>query len=295
MKLASFEHGKRTSYGAVVDDGIVDLGQRYAKEFPDLKSFIAAALSKLPEIVESAPADLALDEVTWLPVIPNPGAVWCAGINTHSHFDEAKDHMGAAGKPEKPVLFLRTASSLVGSGSALEKPTLEPMFDYEGEIALVIGKRCRNVEVTDALDCVAGYSPFNDGSARLYQTSSSQVTAGKNAYRSGGFGPWMVTADAVDLATMQMNCRVNGKTLQEMQLDDLIFSFAELIAFISEFTWLEPGDVIVTGSPQGVGVLRDPRVLLSAGDVVEVEVSGVGTLINTVADQPAPRYSGADR
>lgn len=286
MKLASFQQGSRNSYGAVTEQGIIDLGRHFGDEFPDLKSCIAGALEQLPAIVDSTPADLALDEVEWLPVIPNPGAVWCAGINTHSHFDEAKGHMGTTEKPKKPVLFLRTASSLVGSGSALEKPTLEPMFDYEGEIALVIGKRCRNVAVEDALDHVAGYSCFNDASARQYQISSSQVTAGKNAYRSGGFGPWMVTADAVDLATMQMTCRVNGTTLQEMPLDDLIFSFAELIAFISEFTWLEPGDVIVTGSPQGVGVLRDPRILLSAGDVVEVEVSGVGILVNTVNDQP---------
>jgi 2-keto-4-pentenoate hydratase/2-oxohepta-3-ene-1,7-dioic acid hydratase in catechol pathway len=194
--------------------------------------------------------------------------------------------MGTKEKPAKPVLFLRTASTLVGSGSSLEKPGLEPMFDFEGEIALVIGKRCRNVTVERALDYVAGYSCFNDGSARMYQISSSQITAGKNAYRSGGFGPWMVTADAVDLATMNMTCRVNGQTMQQMELDDLIFSFAELIAFISEFTWLEPGDVVVTGSPEGVGVLRDPQVLLVAGDTVEVKVSGVGVLTNSVIDQP---------
>jgi 2-keto-4-pentenoate hydratase/2-oxohepta-3-ene-1,7-dioic acid hydratase in catechol pathway len=201
-------------------------------------------------------------------------------------FDEAKDHMGAKEKPAKPVLFLRAANTLVGSGDTLEKPALEPMFDYEGEIALVIGRRCRNVSAEQALDYVAGYSCFNDASARLYQISSSQITAGKNAYRSGGFGPWLSLADEVDLNSMRMTCRVNGEVMQAMGLDDLIFSFADLVAYISEFTWLEPGDVVVTGSPEGVGALRNPQVLLSAGDKVEVEVSGVGLLVNTVVDQP---------
>jgi 2-keto-4-pentenoate hydratase/2-oxohepta-3-ene-1,7-dioic acid hydratase in catechol pathway len=285
MKLASYTRADGDSFGIVTDAGIIDLGARLGHEFPDLKHLLDGGLEAAAEIAASAEPDLPLDQVSLLPVVANPGAVWCAGINTHSHFEEAKDHMGATEKPAKPVLFLRTASTLVGSGSDLEKPALEPMFDYEGEIALVIGRRCRNVSVDDALDCVAGYSCFNDASARAYQISSSQITAGKNAYRSGGFGPWLVTTDEVDLASMRMSCRVNGATVQDMGLDDLIFSFAELIAFISEFTWLEPGDVVVTGSPEGVGVLRDPQILLSAGDKVEVEVTGVGTLVNTVRDQ----------
>ena len=286
MKLASYQHDGRSSYGIVTGEGVIDLGHRLAATYPDLKSLIAAGLDKAMEMSDSMAPDVPLADIELLPVIPNPGAIWCAGLNTHSHFEEAKDHMGTKDKPARPVLFLRTASTLVGSGSSLEKPGLEPMFDFEGEIALVIGKRCRNVAVERALDYVAGYSCFNDASARMYQISSSQITAGKNAYRSGGFGPWMVTADAVDLAAMKMTCRVNGQIMQQMKLDDLIFSFAELIAFISEFTWLEPGDVVVTGSPEGVGVLRDPQVLLHAGDTVEVEVSGVGALTNSVIDQP---------
>lgn len=286
MKLASYTVSEGDSFGIVTDTGIIDLGSRLGAEFADLKHLLDGGLAAAAEIAATVAPDLSLDEVRLLPVVPNPGAVWCAGINTHSHFDEAKHHMGATEKPAKPVLFLRTASTLVGSGANLEKPALEPMFDYEGEIALVIGKRCRNVSADDALNHVAGYSCFNDASARAYQISSSQITAGKNAFRSGGFGPWLATPDEVDLASMRMSCRVNGATVQDMGLDDLIFSFAELIAFISEFTWLEPGDVVVTGSPEGVGVLRDPQILLNAGDTVEVEVSGVGTLINTVQDQP---------
>ncbi len=287
MKLASYEHQGVRSYGIVTDDGVIDLGRRLGEQYADLRSLLDGGLEAAADIAASGQADLGLDEVRLLPVIPNPGAVWCAGINTHSHFDEAKDHMGAKDKPAKPVLFLRTASTLVGSGDSLEKPSLEPMFDYEGEIALVIGKRCRNVSAEQALDYVAGYTCFNDASARMYQLSSSQITAGKNGYRSGGFGPWLATADEVDLEQMKMTCRVNGEVMQEMALDDLIFSFAELVAFISEFTWLEPGDVVVTGSPEGVGALRNPQVLLTDGDTVEVEVTGVGVLENTVADQPA--------
>ncbi len=286
MKLASYINGNQASYGIVTAGGILDLGSRLGGEFPDLKSLLTGGLDRAATLAGSEAADLALDAVKWLPPIPNPGAIWCAGINTHSHFEEAKDHMGAKEKPAKPVLFLRAASTLVGSGDTLEKPALEPMFDYEGEIALVIGRRCRNVTADSALDYVAGYSCFNDASARLYQISSSQITAGKNAYRSGGFGPWLALADEVDLDSMRMTCRVNGEVMQEMGLDDLIFSFADLVAYISGFTWLEPGDVIVTGSPEGVGVLRNPQVLLSAGDRVEVEVSGVGILENTVVDQP---------
>lgn len=286
MKLASYTHGETASYGIVTDAGIIDLGSRLGPDYPDLRSLLAGGLQKARGIAAETGPELELDAVTLLPVIPNPGAIWCAGINTHSHFEEAKDHMGAKEKPAKPVLFLRAANTLVGSGDTLEKPALEPMFDYEGEIALVIGRRCRNVSAEQALDYVAGYSCFNDASARLYQISSSQITAGKNAYRSGGFGPWLSLADEVDLGSMRMTCRVNGEVMQEMGLDDLIFSFADLVAYISEFTWLEPGDVIVTGSPEGVGALRDPQVLLSAGDRVEVEVTGVGTLENTVADQP---------
>jgi 2-keto-4-pentenoate hydratase/2-oxohepta-3-ene-1,7-dioic acid hydratase in catechol pathway len=286
MKLASYTHGGRASYGIVADGGLIDLGVRLGAEYPDLKSLLAGGLDQAAAIAAGEGADLAMHAVNLLPPIPNPGAIWCAGINTHSHFDEAREHMGAKEKPAKPVLFLRTASTLVGSGEALEKPALEPMFDFEGEIALVIGRRCRNVTAERAIACIAGYSCFNDASARLYQISSSQITAGKNAYHSGGFGPWLSLADEVDLATMRMTCRVNGEVMQQMGLDDLIFSFADLVAYISEFTWLEPGDVVVTGSPQGVGALRNPQVLLSAGDRVEVEVSGVGVLENTVVDQP---------
>lgn len=287
MKLLSYIYQGTPSYGAIKGDGIVDLHQRLGDRFGDLKALLDGGLEEATEIVANSKPGLKLEDVQLLPVIPKPGTIWCAGMNTHSHFDEAKTHMHLKEKPTKPVLFLRSAQTLVASGEDLEKPRLEPAFDFEGEIALVIGKRVRNVSVEDAMEAVAGYSPFNDASARRYQTNSNQITAGKNAYRSGGFGPVLATPDEVSLDNMTMVCRLNGEEMQHMQLDDLIFSFAELISYISEFTWLEPGDVIVTGSPEGVGVLRQPRILLKAGDRVEVDVLGVGTLINGICDQPS--------
>nr|WP_241696195.1 fumarylacetoacetate hydrolase family protein [Solimonas terrae] len=285
--MLSYRHGERQHFGALKNGAIVCLSGQADGAYPDIKSLLSDAkgIDWAQQVLATRDPDLQLADVKLLPVIPNPGAVWCAGMNTHSHYDEAKHHMHLKEKPAKPILFLRNTASLVGSGQDLEKPALEKAFDYEGEIALVIGRRGRNIATSDALFHVAGYSCFNDASARYYQISSSQITAGKNAFRSGGFGPALVTPDEIDLGTMRMTCRLNGQEMQSMGLDDLIFSFAELISFISEFAWLEPGDVIVTGSPSGIGALRNPPVLLKAGDQVEVEVTGVGVLVNGVRDQ----------
>ena len=290
MKFVSYREQGRNSYGVLRLDSIVDLGGPLSATYPDLKALLGAGkdgLAAAAKVLGAASAGRPMDGAELLPVIPNPGTVWCAGMNTHTHFHEAKAHLGMKDLPPKPILFIRATSTLVGSGHALEKPRLENAFDFEGEIALVIGRRGRNIAVADALDYIAGYSCFNDASARDYQRTSTQMTAGKNAYRSGGFGPCLATPDEVDLKTMYLVCRVNGREMQRMTLDDLIFGFAELISFISEFNWLEPGDVIVTGAAEGVGLLRKPPVLLQSGDKVEVEVSGVGTLINAVAEQSA--------
>ena len=284
MKLISFIKAGSASYGILAGEGVTDLGARLGPDYPDLKCVLAAGLAVVQPHVGKV--DFSFSEIDeLLPPIPNPGVVWCAGMNTHSHFHEAKESTGLKEIPKSPMFFLRANSTLVGSGQDLEKPHKEPAFDYEGEIALVIGKPCRNVSEEDALDYVAGYSCFNDGSARLFQISSSQITAGKNAYRSGGFGPCLATADSVNLETMRLECRVNGELRQSMLLNDLIFSFAQLISFISDIYPLQPGDVIVTGSAEGVGVLRDPAVLLAEGDHIEVEVSDIGTLVNGVREQ----------
>ncbi len=282
MHLISYLKDGEPGYGLLNGDAITDLGSRLA-DCPDLKSLLAAGVEQAAGV--GTPRDFGLADVHLLPPIPNPGAIWCAGMNTHSHFEEAKDRMGLEEEPKVPMFFLRAAGTLVPSGEDLEKPLKEPAFDYEGEIALVIGRPCRNVSEEDALEYVAGYSCFNDGSARFYQISSGQMTTGKNAWRSGGFGPVLATADSVDLDSMRLECRVNGEVRQVMALDDLIFSFAQLISHISDVYELQPGDVIVTGAAEGVGALRDPALFLAPGDSIEVEVSGVGTLVNGVREQ----------
>ncbi|MEM7017330.1 MAG: fumarylacetoacetate hydrolase family protein [Pseudomonadota bacterium] len=284
MKFTSYLKAGKPSYGIVTDSGVIDLASRLG-DSPTLRDLIANNFAGAQDIADSVAADFQLDTMTLLPTIPNPGATWCAGINTHSHFAEAASRMGIKELPTVPMFFIRTDNTLVGSGQPIEKPKLEPHFDYEGEIAVIIGKRGRNVSVADAPAHIAGYSCFNDGSARQYQIRGHQVTTGKNAYHSAGFGPWMVTADEVEAEQLVLQTRVNGEVRQNMPLDDLIFSFAELISHISEVTWLEPGDVLVTGSAEGAGALRNPPTFLQEGDVVEIEVKGIGTLTNTVVEQ----------
>jgi len=286
MKLISYTHRNQESFGALVGEQIVDLKAAFEDRYTDLKAFLSAnVLVEAKQYLDGCDSQLSLADVTLLPPIPNPGTIWCVAFNTHSHFHEIKTRMKMDTLPSKPALFIRSTQTLVASGDAIEKPKLEPIFDYEGEIALVIGQRARNVGVDRALDYIAGVSCFNDASARVYQMHSNQVSAGKNAYRSGGFGPCLVTADELDFSTMKMTCRLNGKPMQTMTLDDLIFGFSELVSYISEFTVLEPGDVIVTGSPEGIGVLRNPPVHLKSGDEIEVEVTGVGILRNAVHEQ----------
>lgn len=284
MKLASYQVGGKQSYGVVTDGGVVDLASRLP-ESPTLRDLIGNDFSGAEAIVAQTAPDYSMDQIELGPVVPNPGAVWCCGLNTHSHFKETQHIFGHKDLPPVPMFFLRSQHTLVGSGQAIEKPALETDFDYEGEIALIIGKRCRNVSVEDAPKHIAGYACFNDGSARQYQIRSHQVTTGKNAYHSGGFGPWMVTTDETAMEDLVLQTRVNGEVRQNMEIDDLVFSFADLVSHISEVTWLEPGDVIVTGSAEGAGALRDPRVFLKDGDVVEIEVSGIGTLTNPIVEQ----------
>ncbi|MEM1019786.1 MAG: fumarylacetoacetate hydrolase family protein [Sphingomonadales bacterium] len=285
MKLASYAVGDTASYGIVTETGVIDLGSKLGAEAPTLRALIANGLDSASALAASASDDYSMDEISLLPVIPDPGAVWCCGLNTHSHFEETKHIFGHKDLPPVPMFFLRSRHTLVGSGEAIEKPALETDFDYEGEIAIIIGQRCRNIAKEDALGAIAGYTCFNDGSARQYQIRSHQVTTGKNAWHSGGFGPWMVTTDEVAMADLVLQTRVNGDVRQNMDIDDLVFSFADLISHISEVTWLEPGDVIVTGSPEGAGALRKPQVFLKDGDVVEIEVSGIGTLTNPIVEQ----------
>lgn len=280
MKLISFDYRGTASYGAVKGDRVIDLGAHFGPALPDLKALIAAdRITEAAGIAdaETAPA-IALAAVTLLPVIPNPGKIVCVGLNYADHVQETGRTV-----TESPTLFLRVAESQVAHGDDIVLPPESGRLDYEGEIAIVIGQGGRRISEDDAWSHIAGYACYNDGSLRDWQTATPQWTAGKNFWRTGGFGPWMVTADEIAAGqVMTLVTRLNGVEMQRTTTDRLIHSIPRQIAFISTFTPLAPGDVIVTGTPGGVGAKRQPPVWMKPGDVVEVEVDAIGVLRNGI-------------
>jgi 2-keto-4-pentenoate hydratase/2-oxohepta-3-ene-1,7-dioic acid hydratase in catechol pathway len=280
MRVASFEKNGRPGFGIVVGDGIVDAAARLGGKAGSLREALAAgALSELARFATAQP-DFGVRDVDFAPVIPDAAAkLLCVGINYMPHIKE----MGRE-RPERPVLFVRFGGSVVGHGRPLLKPRESEQFDYEGELAVVIGKRARRVARDRALDYVAGYTCFNDGSVRDYQRHSAQFTPGKNFHASGAFGPWLVTTDEIpDPRKLALTTRLNGNVMQQESVAELCFDVPQLIEYCSTWTQLEPGDVIVTGTPGGVGAGRKPPVWMKAGDTVEVEISGIGILRNPVA------------
>ncbi len=278
MRLVSYRKNGVDGYGVVTgEDGIVDAGKRLG--LPSLRAVLAQGrLSDLKALADEKP-DCRLADVDLLPPIPDPEKILCVGLNYKSHVAETGREM-----PANPSLFGRFTNTLVADGKPIIRPKASSHLDYEGELAMVIGKRGRNIAEADALSHVAGYSCFNDGSLRDYQKHS--VTAGKNFQSTGGFGPWIVTADAIgDPAKLDLATRLNGQQVQHSNTALLIYSLPKIISYISEFTTLEPGDVIATGTPEGVGARRDPPLWMKAGDVVEVEIAGIGRLRNPVVDQ----------
>lgn len=276
MRWLSFYRDERLSFGYVVDDGVVDVGLR--SRYRSLRQALQDdALAFLQALCGQAP-DLSLEGLEFAPTIPDAQKILCVGLNYRSHLEE----MGH-GREAYPTVFTRFASAQVGHLQTLTIPQESDKLDYEGEIALIIGKGGRRIKHEDALKHVAGYSIFNDGSVRDFQRQTSQFTAGKNFVGSGAFGPWMLSAsDIVDPNALRISTRVNGETRQEASSDMLLFGFEDLIAYCSTFTELEAGDVIVTGTPGGVGAAMQPAQFLKDGDLVEVELSGVGILQNSV-------------
>lgn len=282
MKLVSYMRNGKAGYGAALGDGIVDLAAR----FPDLAGLAAAlaagALPAFDTAVASASADFPLSSVELLPPVPEPRKIICIGLNYRTHVQET-----GRDTPTHPMLFARYPDSLVGHGAEMLRPAVSDKFDFEGELAVVIGATARHVAAADALSYVAGYSCFNDGSVRDYQRHTSQFMAGKTFWRSGAFGPYLVTADEVgDVTALTLETRLNGEVMQQAETSDLLFPVPDLIAFISSITPLYPGDVIATGTTGGVGFARKPPVWMKPGDRVEVEISKVGTLSNRIADEP---------
>ncbi|MEW5422725.1 fumarylacetoacetate hydrolase family protein [Amorphus sp. 3PC139-8] len=278
MKLVSYSWKGRSGYGIVKEDAIIDLASR-VDDAPTLKALLATdGLDPITTVAEYASPDVRLSDVSFEPVITDPGKIICVGLNYHDHVAETGRSVTA-----HPTLFTRYPESQIGHGEPLVKPRESDKFDYEGELAVIIGKAGRRIAEADALSHVAGYSCYNDGSIRDWQGHTSQFFPGKNFVATGGFGPWMVTADEIpDPAALTLTTRLNGTVMQQATTDLLITPIPALISYISTVLPLEPGDVIVTGTPGGVGFKRQPPVYMKDGDVVEVEISGVGTLRNPV-------------
>jgi 2-keto-4-pentenoate hydratase/2-oxohepta-3-ene-1,7-dioic acid hydratase in catechol pathway len=279
MKLVSYRNEGVASYGVVVGDSVVDLRLLTNDSVPDLKTFIALNFPMNVSLTElEQHATLKYAELELLPVIPNPEKIVCVGLNYRDHVREVGREVDA-----QPTLFLRTPLSQVAHGADIMLPPESSQLDYEGEIAVIIGKPGRRIPETSAWEHVAGYACYNDGTIRDWQFGTTQWTPGKNFWRTGAFGPWMVTADEIEPGqTMTLVTRLNGKELQRATTDMLIHSIPRLISHISTFVPLEPGDVIVTGTPGGVGAKRKPPVFMKEGDVVEVEVDAIGVLRNGI-------------
>jgi 2-keto-4-pentenoate hydratase/2-oxohepta-3-ene-1,7-dioic acid hydratase in catechol pathway len=280
MRLITGHHGGRTVFGPIDDETLADLGAGGA--WADLAELLGseADAGTIAEASAEAPR-LPLAEVELDLPIPAPRRILCVGLNYHDHRAES----AAKVTSEHPTFFTRYVSSLVPHGAPLIRPRASDIFDYEGELAVVIGRPGRAISASDALDHVGGYSCFMDGSIRDYQRHSSQFTAGKNFDRSGSFGPWIVTPDELDAGRAELRTTVNGQEVQHAPIKDMIHPVAELIAYASIWTTLEPGDVIATGTPGGVGYARTPPLLLQPHDTVSVSITGVGTLTNPVADE----------
>ncbi|WP_233839209.1 fumarylacetoacetate hydrolase family protein [Paraburkholderia sp. ZP32-5] len=284
MKLVSFldqrKGGARRSYGALIDNRIVDLATAAAPTLRDALTIdgVAGIAARLQGL--QGAGGPTLREVTLLTPIPDPDKIMCVGLNYHAHAAEAN-----LAVPSKPSVFVRFASSLASQGEPVLRPIVSEQFDYEAELAVVIGRRARRIAEADALQYVAGYACLAENSVRDWQRHSAQATAGKNFVKSGAFGPWLVTPDeAPSPEQMSIIGRLNGEIVQNGSCADLIFGVAQIIAYVTTFTELLPGDVIATGTPAGVGMSRKPPRFLRNGDVFEVEISGLGTLRNPVRD-----------
>ena len=276
MKLLSFMANGESLFGVVSGDGVIAMNKRVG-----CKS-LREALGLLPQIkaaAQGAAPDHKLADIRFLPVIPDPELITCAGINYRSHASETGRDI-----PKQPSMFIRRTNTLVGHEGELIRPTLSQQFDFEGELAVVIGRGGRHIKTEHALQHVAGYTCFVDGSVRDYQKFS--VTSGKNFPGTGPLGPWLVTTDEIpDPTRLTLMTRLNGMEMQRSATDLLIYSVPHIIAFCSDFTPLSPGDVIATGTPEGVGHRRNPQVWMKPGDVLEVEITGIGVLRNRVADE----------
>ncbi|GAA5232263.1 fumarylacetoacetate hydrolase family protein [Verticiella sediminum] len=274
MRLASYRWQGIEGWGQVLEASIVPL----ADAWPCMRTALAAGVDAIAAAADGARARIPLEAVEWLPPVPRPDKILCVGLNYASHAGEAGREL-----PRYPSLFPRFADSFVGHGQAVVRPSCSEAFDYEGELGVVIGRPVRGVSAAEAMSCVAGYCCLAENSVRDFQRHSAQVTAGKNFERSGSIGPWIVTRDEIDSpADLRLVTRLNGQVVQDASVGDMLFDVPAIIAYVSTFTTLHPGDIIATGTPQGVGMSRNPPLWMAPGDVLDVEIAGVGLLRNPV-------------
>ena len=284
MKLASFRIADRDSYGAVREDGVVEASQAFRRRFADLRAVLEAdAMFELAGSLEEHRLPAA--EFEFLPPVTRPDKILCVGVNYRPHIAEMGREV-----PAYPVVFVRFPGSLVGHDRPILRPEVSEQFDFEGELAVIIGRRARHVSRDEALEFVGGYCCFMDGSVRDWQRHTMQFTPGKNFESSGAMGPCIVTADVIpDPSVLELTTRVNGKVRQRGRVAELVFDIPSLIEYCSTFAELLPGDVIATGTPGGVGAARTPPAWLQDGDVVEVDIGDVGLLRSPVRDAPAAK------
>jgi 2-keto-4-pentenoate hydratase/2-oxohepta-3-ene-1,7-dioic acid hydratase in catechol pathway len=280
MRLSTVKVAGHTTWGVVRGDSFHDVGAVLSGRYPDLKAAVAANLDGVAEAVAAATMT-PLTAVEWLPVIPNPDKILCVGLNYEMHRQET-----GRSEVENPTIFARYANSQTGHLAPIIRPKVSIDLDYEGELAVIIGKPGRYISRQDAMRHVAGYAVYNDGSIRDFQKHTHQFTPGKNFPDTGAFGPWMMTPDELGpLSDLRIQTRLNGKVVQDATFAQMIFDIARQIEYCSTFTRLESGDVIASGTPGGVGAKRKPPLWMKPGDIVEIEIDKLGILRNPIVDE----------
>ncbi|MEX6505886.1 fumarylacetoacetate hydrolase family protein [Jiella sp. M17.18] len=280
MKLSTVAVDGRTTWGIVEGEAFFDVGAVLKDRYADMKAAVAGGFDGVAAAKDSA-RTVATAELTWLPVIPNPGKILCVGLNYETHRKET-----GRSEVDNPTIFARYANSQTGHLRPIVRPKVSTDLDYEGELAVIIGKPGRYIDRAEAMAHVAGYAVYNDGSIRDFQRHTHQFTPGKNFPDTGAFGPWMMTPDELgELGPKTIRTRLNGETVQEATFDQMIFDIARQIEYCSSFTRLEAGDVIASGTPGGVGAKRNPPLWMKPGDVVEVEIDGLGILRNPIEQE----------
>jgi 2-keto-4-pentenoate hydratase/2-oxohepta-3-ene-1,7-dioic acid hydratase in catechol pathway len=286
MKYLSFSVGGRATWGVATETGVIDMGKRFAADFPSLKSLVAAGFPARVAAAASGHADHSLAEIVFLPPITDPAHIWCLALNYVEHHSEVQ----AAGRvqelPKSPALFARTIDSLTGHAQPLNHPGVSDQFDFEAELAVVIGKPGYRIRQEDAFEHVAGYTIMNEGSVRDWQFHTRQITPGKNFFRSGALGPWIVPRGEIadsDVYGLRIRTTLNGNVMQDDTTDSMVHRIPRFIEYVSTITPLQPGDILATGTPGGVGFSRNPPVYMKTGDLCEISIDRIGTLRNQVA------------